>query len=104
MEIVVSICKIFLFYLSYVVVFFLRVRLPSVTTRADTLFPYTTRFRSPFAGRGVGLRRGFALPIRWMTEVVLWVCVRLCRVSLLQPLRHPAQSGDRKSTRLNSSH
>src|SRR3546814_3259880 len=37
-------------------VFFLMIRRPPSTTRTDTLFPYTTLFRSP-AGRGHGATR-----------------------------------------------
>src|SRR3546814_19702412 len=38
-----------LFYLS--IVFFLMIRRPPRSTRTDTLFPYTTLFRSPGAAR-----------------------------------------------------
>src|SRR3546814_4966315 len=33
------------------------IRRPPRSTRTDTLFPYTTLFRSDLAGRGRGLRR-----------------------------------------------
>src|SRR3546814_14474769 len=74
------------------VLFFLMIRRPPRSTRTDTLFPYTTLFRSP----------------RFV-----------CQPSLPQYAFHPAQSHsitrpprascpspapDRKSTRLNSSH
>src|SRR3546814_5732562 len=35
----------------HISIFFLRIRRPPISTRTDTLFPYTTLFRSvPFAG------------------------------------------------------
>src|SRR3546814_21135538 len=34
---------------------FLMIRRPPISTRTDTLFPYTTLFRSEIAGRGVAL-------------------------------------------------
>src|SRR3546814_19103258 len=36
---------------SYLSLFFLMIRRPPRSTRTDTLFPYTTLFRSPLAGR-----------------------------------------------------
>src|SRR3546814_16462468 len=39
----------------YVVVFFLRIRRPPRSTRSDTLFPYTTLFRSCLATSGPGV-------------------------------------------------
>src|SRR3712207_8582943 len=63
----------------------------------STLFPYTTLFRSSQGERGagpdrhhVGLRAGLLLP----------AAGRLAA----RPVRRPARSQDRKSTRLNSSH
>src|SRR3546814_7237254 len=46
---------------SSVVLFFLRIRLPPRSTRTDTLFPYTTLFRSSFrsARRRCGTARRF---------------------------------------------
>src|SRR3546814_14553871 len=38
--------------------FFLRIRRPPRSTRTDTLFPYTTLFRSPDPGRGAPARGG----------------------------------------------
>src|SRR3546814_12047982 len=38
----------YLFYLSIVYCFFLMIRRPPRSTRTDTLFPYTTLFRSVF--------------------------------------------------------
>src|SRR3546814_20339545 len=38
--------------------FFLMIRRPPRSTRTDTLFPYTTLFRSPLGRRGGGALRG----------------------------------------------
>src|SRR3546814_13541546 len=52
-----------LFYLS---IFFLMIRRPPRSTRTDTLFPYTTLFRSSAEGRRGRARRNgaFARPAR----------------------------------------
>src|SRR3546814_17773478 len=42
--------------LSCCLFFFLMIRRPPRSTRTDTLFPYTTLFRSADTGIGVGLR------------------------------------------------
>src|SRR3546814_17400971 len=39
-----------MFSFSFVVFFFCRIRRPPRSTRTDTLFPYTTRFRSNGSG------------------------------------------------------
>src|SRR3546814_15278481 len=46
MSAVYSIYGVFLFVLVFVVIFFLMIRRPPRSTRTDTLFPYTTLFRS----------------------------------------------------------
>src|SRR5256885_12295722 len=59
----------------------------------STLFPYTTLFRSNgigFAGPEIRQQRGLPAGRR--------------RVALPAEQPHPAERGDRKSTRLNSSH
>src|SRR3546814_14634165 len=55
--------------LSLYFVFFLMIRRPPRSTRTDTLFPYTTLFRSTKAPS----QRGFFLRDRW-TDVALWRC------------------------------
>src|SRR3546814_19961686 len=40
----------FLLHVFYYLFFFLMIRRPPRSTRTDTLFPYTTLFRSPYAG------------------------------------------------------
>src|SRR3546814_11903848 len=41
-------CNIYFICRRYFCVFFLMIRRPPRSTRTDTLFPYTTLFRSPF--------------------------------------------------------
>src|SRR3546814_16073261 len=85
-----------LFYISVYVFFFcLMIRRPPRSTRTDTLFPYTTLFRSCPGASPVGspcLREGSSIGRGRRDR------------------RRPASGGwrrsmrDRKSTRLNSSH
>src|SRR3546814_13786609 len=89
-------------------VFFLMIRRPPRSTRTDTLFPYTTLFRSRHRDRAEGARAvqvrpgargaafGFARPRRHADPLEPEE-----DAGLLQPA---AAHGDRKSTRLNSSH
>src|SRR3546814_12700099 len=80
--------------------FFLMIRRPPRSTRTDTLFPYTTLFRSHAVGASVGRRLGGAHDRGHVND----------RSAL--PRDHarqeradePEHRGDRKSTRLNSSH
>src|SRR5258708_19976024 len=82
---------IFLLFCS-VVFFFLMIRRPP----RSTLFPYTTLFRSGLVGLGVGDRRDL-LHLRRAS-------LRRRRVGLDLDSPARATGGDRKSTRLNSSH
>src|SRR3546814_19629611 len=82
---------IFVSYLIYLYIcccsfFFLMIRRPPRSTRTDTLFPYTTLFRSP--GGGLHLRRPAGDRLRYR---------RLCRA---QPRRH--RSAARHSRRYRS--
>src|SRR3546814_14438930 len=93
--------------------FFLMIRRPPRSTRTDTLFPYTTLFRSrALSGVAGGTRNLLSRnaadpPFRGEGGPALWS--RPDR-RLLPPLyrtgsrRGRAAIGDRKSTRLNSSH
>src|SRR3546814_20572482 len=82
-------------------VFFLMIRRPPRSTRTDTLFPYTTLFRSAQVDqRGFVAKMQRALAIRQLH-------------GLLQRQQQMGKAGlagtvgaeeDRKSTRLNSSH
>src|SRR3546814_21014797 len=81
---------------------FLLIRLPPSSTRTDTLFPYTTLFRSAHrarhGGRALSRLRAFHEDRRH------------CRGPALSPGSggaqgaHAPRAGDRKSTRLHSSH
>src|SRR3546814_17584337 len=97
------VCFVCVGYLTCLFVFFLMRRRPPRSTRTDTLFPYTTLFRSaalgPRADAGSGSPR---------SRLVL-----TARKSILFADHPPgcsgrdggaAFAGDRKSTRLNSSH
>src|SRR3546814_16580029 len=93
-------------YLVGSVFFLLMIRRPPRSTRTDTLFPYTTLFRSfweylhRLLGRLIGV--AFALPLLWFAwkraipKGYGWRLTALFALGGLQ--------GDRKSTRLNSSH
>src|SRR3546814_13586603 len=89
-----------------VIVFFLMSRRPPRSTRTDTLFPYTTLFRSVLAadrgleqalrvGRVIGRDHDQTRHARIPGRVVLAVLRRGTRSD---------SASDRKSTRLNSSH
>src|SRR3546814_12394352 len=94
----------------YRLFFFLMIRRPPRSTRTDTLFPYTTLFRSDVNGvngAGVRLQR---LPQAQAGENTLralrqrntaFVITRRLTGAERGRLDDP---GDRKSTRLNSSH
>src|SRR3546814_16885011 len=104
--------------------FFLRLRRPTRSTRTDTLFPYTTLFRSRVLGEVAGGRRavGAAAAIAFRRGgIQLVVGAELPgHVGLVQGARiflftvragavveggpQAGGLGDRKSTRLNSSH
>src|SRR3546814_12686311 len=109
------------------------IRLPPRSTRTDTLCPYTTLFRSkgdaggqgahpcrgdprllePLAPEGCLLRRELRDALAGVSRVALVhprLKIRGCEVREVQqqvrhvPLRVEDEGGDRKSTRLNSSH
>src|SRR3546814_2312568 len=50
----------------FIVIFFLMIRRPPRSTRTDTLFPYTTLFRS--LSPGPGDRHHFGPPDRWLGD------------------------------------
>src|SRR3546814_11069139 len=95
-------------------VFFLMIRRPPRSTRTDTLFPYTTLFRSPAApiqrfeymlGSFLGTQKGRDHDLS--TRLELAHRQRLGRLLVLRgahPVRTAHRLADRKSTRLNSSH
>src|SRR3546814_15588565 len=88
-------------------VFFVMIRRPPRSTRTDTLFPYTTLFRSidtpgtndPFLVRDEITRRALENADIYIVVLTARQALSSADVALLRILR-----GDRKSTRLNSSH
>src|SRR3546814_15027412 len=90
--------------------FFLMIRRPPISTRTDTLFPYTTLVRSEtFAVLLHDLADGDPSNDGWGNGESFDHDVFLNKKA--QPQQetgrhksHPTNSGDRKSTRLNSSH
>src|SRR3546814_15613791 len=97
--------KLYLIYVVYLLhlffVFFLMIRLPPRSTRTDTLFPYTTLFRSIRTdGHGGAVVAGGAC-------AVVGDARRDTRRRDTRPCTaggHAGADTDRKSTRLNSSH
>src|SRR3546814_12111514 len=86
--------------------FFLMIRRPPRSTRTDTLFPYTTLFRSADLA---SLNFEYMLyhhiePLnRAKATTTLDMNYRLAQTTLITETAQE-QFGDRKSTRLNSSH
>src|SRR3546814_20072842 len=91
-----------------IVLFFLMIRRPPRSTRTDTLFPYTTLFRSPRQPlRRLLPRRRIRLSPGGGAQVAdPGADTRGARegVVRLRGWVRPNGRGDRKSTRLNSSH
>src|SRR3546814_17377242 len=95
-------------YWLFFLFFFLMIRRPPRSTRTDTLFPYTTLFRS--GGRrwpsGVA-HRALQRAQRGRSPLLHQLRIRQGSSPRRPPVRvgelHVADS-DRKSTRLNSSH
>src|SRR3546814_19591073 len=105
--------------LSMLFFFFLMIRGPPRSTRTDTLFPYTTLFRSlclvhlrlEGADPGVLETRAVGDSPPPVGDLRMALRIELRRLQLLHPLdigRHvdvgEGEAADRKSTRLNSSH
>src|SRR3546814_19217625 len=90
----VSLRLFLLFFVIDVCFFFLMIRRPPRSTRTDTLFPYTTLFRSPEAA--IGLAGEYA-----MHSFIVVGDPRIWADTAAVPI---LIAGDRKSTRLNSSH
>src|SRR3546814_15414294 len=87
------ICHVCVLCCSFYVFFFLMIRRPPRSTRTDTLFPYTTLFRSE--------RSQFAMILHRRGGVMKRVTSRELNQDVSRSKRF-AQI--RKSTRLNSSH
>src|SRR3546814_16703048 len=97
-------------YAMCIYFFFLMIRRPPRSTRTDTLFPYTTLFRSACAAlwsrsddlRSVALRAG-AGEEAWRAQERR--AVQAARAAARTGASaQPPEGEDRKSTRLNSSH
>src|SRR3546814_14501297 len=89
-----------LLYFVYVI-FFLMIRRPPRSTRTDTLFPYTTLFRSALVGVDA-----VVVAERLVEAGVVPVAERAGLVAAEHAHADAAihTEADRKSTRLNSSH
>src|SRR3546814_14462186 len=102
------------------------IRRPPESTRTDTLLPYTTLFRSPVPDFGkpdgslptsavlvepgipATLSLGWLRPWRLKDDTIVYNQEKLTDMLALQMINRRlearARAGDRKSTRLNSSH
>src|SRR3546814_11370335 len=91
------------FFLS---LFFLMIRRPPRSTRTDTLFPYTTLFRSAVAAPAAGMlpdpQEGFLGNLLGIGAVEQHAVGEID--GMAQMTLDELAVGDRKSTRLNSSH
>src|SRR3546814_17916639 len=93
---------VLLTYVIYIFVFFVMIRRPPRSTRTDTLFPYTTLFRSVEAGRQKAAQAIVDAPTVMLEAGIAVLAVGDEPVDQLDLRRR--EVGDRKSTRLNSSH
>src|SRR3546814_19536198 len=87
-----------------VLFFFLMIRRPPRSTRTDTLFPYTTLFRSVSRKdmlNGVAVRAA-SVVYEWVSSVT--ALRSRGAVSVIEIGARVREFSDRKSTRLNSSH
>src|SRR3546814_14702135 len=87
------------------VVFFLMIRRPPRSTRTDTLFPYTTLFRSPQLHALADGDVRHAIVVGVLADVdPAHADLAGLKAEALQEILDDLGVGDRKSTRLNSSH
>src|SRR3546814_6058543 len=99
---------------SYCVVFFLMRRRPPRSTRTDTLFPYTTLFRSPMAAWSDGIevhaaeQEGRDIRLDVLLQAAFLAAGSRDAAIAPRLIRRPAAArrylADRKSTRLTSRH
>src|SRR3546814_18394118 len=86
---------------------FLMLRRPPRSTRTDTLFPYTTLFRSADAAAATA-RSDFISRSALRRQVRRWrrkdVGIVTCYLGAARSASASTRAADRKSTRLNSSH
>src|SRR3546814_5530167 len=78
-------------FLMYVFVFVLMLLRPPGATRSDTLFPYTTRFRSPAAPVSHWPRKLLILRFGWSAPCAA-SCIRIARPSWRPPTKITAIS------------
>src|SRR3546814_18814700 len=97
--------------LLHILFFFLMIRRPPRSTRTDTLFPYTTLFRSPWSAVACQSGRGEKIMTTATEELsqrdpAVADEIQIQNYTINFGPQHPAAHGvlDRKSTRLNSSH
>src|SRR3546814_13677739 len=76
-------CVIHLHNLSSVLFFFLMIRRPPRSTRTDTLFPYTTLFRSLAFHRGRG-RMGACDILLWLSLLPLDAVLPRCQCAAIK--------------------
>src|SRR3546814_18360498 len=94
-------------YVEYICVsfrmsfFFLMIRRPPRSTRTDTLFPYTTLFRSEALVRRI---EGRTSSIATVFDKICDVLTTAGYLEIVPPGVEQGSDQDRKSTRLNSSH
>src|SRR3546814_11130827 len=87
--------------------FFLSIRLPPISTRTDTLFPYTTLFRSQAIGANIDGAAGDIIHMQFpggLERTQAGVRQRIDGAARDHEQRTHSGQPDRKSTRLNSSH
>src|SRR3546814_15378102 len=97
--------------MQVVFIFFLMIRRPPRSTRTDTLFPYTTLFRSIGMVAGGCLVVGFGVGFALRPVIAPAGASAAAVAGVAQPTEEEATAAvrrhrllDRKSTRLNSSH
>src|SRR3546814_12379972 len=95
--------------IMFLIFFFLMIRRPPRSTRTDTLFPYTTLFRSrlqdlPYEQRSPRFRQRPRGTGRCRRLALAWPEPTDDRNGSGEYARGGGRSTDRKSTRLNSSH
>src|SRR3546814_12356945 len=85
--------------------FFLMIRRPPRSTRTDTLYPYTTLFRSRVGEQRIGLCLDRGIERRQRARGIgRSIRKRMAEARPRRRGRHLPRRIDRKSTRLNSSH
>src|SRR3546814_18079541 len=98
------------FVVCIVCFFFLMIRRPPRSTRTDTLFPYTTLFRSrDEKGQKMSKSKGNIIdPLdlidRFGADALRFTLISMAAQGRDIKLSEQRVEGDRKSTRLNSSH